>query len=113
MEKLVELIVSTLGPAIESIKTAAPEIIRREAGWILWSNMLGVWIGSVMIFLAAALITIGAIISCEHDFAGPAMVATGIVFAIIGVIVVLCCAIELRHMAINPTYMLIKHFMGD
>ncbi len=127
MEKLIEFVISNLQPAIDSIKAAAPEIIQKEAVWIVWASKLEICIGVICLVAFAGIIVSTVFLTKKlgerpaapyslggwSDHVGLAVlfVLGGIIFLIAGVVCTLDGIITLRHMEINPTYVLIKHFM--
>ena len=127
MDKLIEFVISNLQPAIDSIKSAAPEIIRREAEWIIWASKLEIGVGVICLVMFAGVIAAAIFLTKKfaHEEAKPyscggwadhvgfavLFVLGGLILIIAGLVCTLDGIITLKHMRLNPTYMLIKHFM--
>ena len=117
MDKLVDFLISNLQPAIDAIKNAAPDIIQREARWILYASRLEMNIG-IGLLIGAGLCLVALLIGClvwdfgdEHPGIAGMLCVIGVLSLIAGLICTIGGAITLRHMEINPTYVLLKHFM--
>lgn len=117
MDKIVEFLISNLQPAIDAIKQAAPDVIARETRWLLWAYNLTLYVG-VALAVATVLLIVARILigifqpGYAYDSWGTAAVVFAVFFGLAGFICILVGSIELKHLAINPAYVLLQHFMG-
>lgn len=118
MDKLVEFLISNLQPAIDSIKAAAPDVIAREARWLAWAYTFTLNLG-IAFAVATGLLIAGRIYIAingddPHGYSGWSicMVVFAVLFAVTAFVLIIVGAVELKHLELNPTYVLLRHFTG-